>query len=173
MKTIIIFIIFILLPFFIDSVDKYKIFDILSKITNPIYKYTSLIGNEPFYKDSLLETSSFLTKNWKVFRDEAVASASTYTSIKGDLFFDDIVNTQPEWKKLYIKWYSDIDPIARRKCPRSCELIESRPDIKIAMFSVLSPGARINPHFGLNKGCIRYHLGLDTPNSPDCYINLN
>ena len=114
-----------ILPFIVETYFvPIKIFYILSNIVNPIYKYTSLIGNEPFYKDSVLETSSFLTKNWEIFRDEAVASASTYTSIKGDLFFDDIVNTKPEWKKLYIKWYSDIDPVASKKCPRSCELIQ-------------------------------------------------
>ena len=34
----------------------------ITTIANPIYKYTSLVGNEPFYKDSLLKSSTILTK---------------------------------------------------------------------------------------------------------------
>ena len=39
----------------------YYIINIVELITNPIYKYTSTIGNEPLYKDSLLESSQILT----------------------------------------------------------------------------------------------------------------
>ena len=45
--------------------------------------------------------------------------------------------------------------------------------IKIAMFSVLAPGAKILPHKGVYKGCLRFHLGLSTPNSDDCFIIIN
>lgn len=142
-------------------------------VINPVCKYTSLIGNEPFYKNSLLETTRILQKNWKVFRDEALSTYKSYTTIKEDQFFNDITDNETEWTKLYIKWHSDIDPIARKNCPKSCKLIDNLPDVKIAMFSVLSPGAYIKPHEGPYKGCLRYHLGLSTPNSEDCYIVVN
>lgn len=178
-------------PFYKDSylessqilIKKWKVFrdeaihtfmGLLLFITNPVYEYTSCIGNKPFYKDSDFESSQFLTKNWKVFRDEALSTYKSYNSIKGDLYFnDDVIRNKSEWKKLYIKWYSDIDPIARQKCPKSCQLIESLPDVKIAMFSVLLPGACIKPHVGPHKGCVRYLLGLVTPNSDNCYIVVN
>jgi len=155
------------------SKDRYAIPKLVSSITNPIYRYTSLVGNEPFYKDSLLPESRILTKNWKIFRDEALASYKTYSSIKGDMFFEDIVSTKEEWKKLYIKWHSDIDPVARKKCPKTCAIIEKLPNVKVAMFSVLAPGAKIHSHKGPYKGCIRYHLGLTTPNSSDCFISVD
>ena len=62
--------------------------------------------------------------------------------------------------KSSIKWHSDIDPVARELCPETCKIIEIFPDIKIAMFSVLAPGAKILPHKGVYKGCLRFHLGL-------------
>ena len=40
------------------------------------------------------------------------------------------------------------------------------------MFSVLAPGAVIRPHKGIFKGCLRYHLGLVTPNSDACCIEV-
>jgi len=153
--------------------DPYAIPKLVATTTTPLYRYTSLIGNEPLYEDSLLPESRMLTKNWKVFRDEALATYKTYSSIKGDMFFEDIVDTKEEWKKLYIKWHSKIDPIARKKCPKSCAIIEKLPNVKVAMFSVLAPGAKIHPHKGPYKGCIRYHLGLATPNSSDCFISVD
>jgi beta-hydroxylase len=41
------------------------------------------------------------------------------------------------------------------------------------MFSILEPGAVIRKHRGVFKGCLRFHLGLQTPNSPECFININ
>ena len=160
----------IIILFILIYLNRLLFLNYIFLITNPIFKYTSLIGNEPFYKDTLLDSCKIMRNNWKIFRDEALSTYKSYTSIKGDLFFDDIVEKPTEWKKLYIKWHSDIDPIAIKKCPKSCKIIDSLPDVKIAMFSVLTPGASIKPHVGPYKGCIRYHLGLSTPNSDDCYI---
>ena len=38
------------------------------------------------------------------------------------------------------------------------------------MFSVLSPHSKIKIHRGFYKGVLRFHLGLSTPNSDDCFI---
>ena len=143
-------------------------------VANPIFKKSSLIGNNPFYPDTILPEALYLTKNWKIFRDEAVNSYKTFSTIRGDMFFgNDIIKNDHEWKKLYIKWHSDINSTAKEKCPNSCRLIESLPNVKIAMFSVLAPGAKILPHKGPYKGCLRYHLGLATPNSNECFISVN
>ena len=149
------------------------IVELMMNRCNKFFAQSSLIGNEKMYKDTLLETSSFLTKNYEIFKEEALNSFKSYTTITKDLYFTDLVKDEDEWTKLYIKWHTDIDPIARKKCPKTCKLIESRPDIKIAMFSVLKPGARIKPHVGPYKGCVRYHLGISTPNSNDCFISVD
>lgn len=44
------------------------------------------------------------------------------------------------------------------------------PNVKIAMFSVLSAHSKIKLHRGYYKGTLRLHLGLSTPNSDDCFI---
>ena len=132
-----------------------------------------MVANRALYRDTLLPSAKILTKNWKIFRDEALSSYKTYTTIKNDMFFESIVEKEEEWTKLYIKWHSDLDPIAMQKCPKSCKIIESLPDVKVAMFSVLAPGAKILPHCGPYKGCLRYHLGLSIPDSSNCFININ
>jgi beta-hydroxylase len=140
-------------------------------LVNLLFKRCSNIGNEPFYSPELLPECRILSNNWKIFREEALKSYKSYNTIKGDLFFtNNLVNKESEWTKLYIKWHSDIDKTALNKCPESCKIIEKIPGVKIAMFSVLSPHSKINAHSGLYKGCLRYHLGLSTPNSEECYI---
>ena len=129
----------------------------------------SLIGNKVMYPPDLLSESSYLISNFSTIRREAELYKH-YKPIKGDLFFTDIVESKKDWLKLYIKWFSDITIEARTFCPKTSALIESLPRVKTAMFSVLKPHTRIFPHRGPFKGCIRFHLGLTTPNSPDCYI---
>ncbi len=38
------------------------------------------------------------------------------------------------------------------------------------MFTLLPPGSRLGAHRDPFAGSLRYHLGLMTPNSPECYI---
>jgi beta-hydroxylase len=41
------------------------------------------------------------------------------------------------------------------------------------MFTMLPPGARLTKHRDPYAGSLRYHLGLITPNSDDCYISVD
>ncbi len=179
MKLNIIKIIFILYFLYFLSLLKKRInlSSVAIMITLPpinfILEKSSTIGNKPFYRDSILKTSKILTNNWKVFRNEVSRCYKSFKTIKGDQFFENIIESDKDWTKLYIKWHSGIDKLALEKCPESCRIINSLKDIKVAMFSVLLPGAKILPHRGIYKGCLRYHLGLVTPNSDDCYISVN
>jgi beta-hydroxylase len=49
-------------------------------------------------------------------------------------------------------------------------LLSTIPSVKAAMFTILEPGAHLNPHRDPFGGSLRYHLGLVTPNSDDCFI---
>ncbi len=152
----------------------YSAINYFSNIINPYIASNSLIGNKPFYNSSFLHETRILNKNWKIFRDEALLSYNSYSDVKGDYFFeDDIIKTNNKWKKMYIKWHSNIDPLAKKLCPKSSNIISSLPNIKLAMFSLLEPGTKIHPHHGPYKGLIRYHLGLITPNSDNCFISVN
>jgi beta-hydroxylase len=77
------------------------------------------------------------------------------------------------WKKFYIKWYGQPTKEARLLCPKTTELIESIPGIRLAMFSWLDPGTIIPLHKGPSNTCVRYHLGLDTPNDDNCKITVD
>jgi beta-hydroxylase len=42
-----------------------------------------------------------------------------------------------------------------------------------AMFTVLPPGGQLTRHIDPLAVSLRYHLGLSTPNSDDCFINVD
>ncbi len=58
-------------------------------------------------------------------------------------------------------------------CPRTTQLVQSIGSIKAAMFAELPPGSKLVRHRDPYAGSYRYHLGLDTPNDPGCYINVD
>jgi beta-hydroxylase len=48
-------------------------------------------------------------------------------------------------------------------CPETARLLDAIPDLEVAFFSVLEPGAHLAAHRGAYKGLIRTHLGLVVP----------
>lgn len=114
---------------------------------------------------------NLLRENFDAIRDEALASLDKSGKIMNDMYFQGIADEG--WKRLYIKWHGPIDPLAKKECPFTCSLIEKMPEVSVAMFSILMPGSKILPHHGPAKMCLRYHLGLSTPNDPKCSITLN
>ena len=98
------------------------------------------------YDGNVVPEMQHILNNWEIIRDEAnTAIRSQFTrSINKDSLFEGL--SGPGWKRFYIKWYSDIDPIAKKLCPKTCKLIQSIPLIHSAMFSILEPGAEISYH---------------------------
>ncbi len=107
---------------------------------------------------------------WTGIRDEVLQlyNKEGMSQIKGDLFFTRIADNK--WKKFYIKWYSESLKDSRAKLPYTTKLLDSIPEVKSAMISVLEPGAVITPHVGPFRGALRYHLGLSTPQNDNCRI---
>ena len=110
---------------------------------------------------------------WEVIRDEALNAyhAGHASAIRNDMFFTNIVKTD-KWKRFYIKWYTDtVDPATQLQCPHTAKLVQSMPEVKLAMFSIMEPGTVVSEHRGPFRGAWRYHLGLDVPEEDDkCYI---
>jgi beta-hydroxylase len=48
-------------------------------------------------------------------------------------------------------------------CPRTAALLDTLPNVRSAMFSILKPRYRIAPHKGPTRAVIRAHLGLKVP----------
>ena len=107
---------------------------------------------------------------YPIIRQEALAAMLAAKPIMHEQFFQGIADAG--WKRLYIKWYGPVDPLARALCPRTCALVESLPEVHLAMFSILGPRSRIKPHSGPTRMCLRYHLGVQTPNNDACFINV-
>jgi beta-hydroxylase len=113
-----------------------------------------------------------LRDNWRTIRDEA-AGLFDQGHIRDALKDDDASFAsflKVGWKRFYVKWYGEPLPSAQTLCPKTVELVNRIPGVKAAMFALLPPGTTLNPHRDPFAGSLRYHLGLITPNSPDCHI---
>lgn len=148
-------------------------YEILSLI-NPLFTLTSKIPIQPYYHDLTTVYESLLIKlNFKMIQDEVKKLYRNFKTIDDDLFFRGLSQKKCDWTRLYLKWFDKIDPLGQELCPRTTQLMKEMPNVKIAMISVLKPGAKILPHRGPYRGCIRLHMGLFTPNSDECFINLD
>jgi beta-hydroxylase len=116
-----------------------------------------------------------LSENWQVMRDEAlklydegyIRTALDNNDIGFNSFF------KRGWKRFYLKWYDQPLRSAQALCPKTVELLNQVPAVKGAMFALLSPNSTLNPHRDPFAGSMRYHLGLVTANSDQCYINVD
>ena len=109
---------------------------------------------------------------WRDIRDEAthlfdegyIRAAEKHNDASFGSFFKE------GWKRFYLKWYGEPLPSAHALCPKTVALLATIPSVKAAMFALLPPGSKLNPHRDPFAGSLRYHLGLITPNSDDCLI---
>lgn len=116
-----------------------------------------------------------LKDNWRTIREEAlrlfdqgyIRAAAKNNDASFNSFFKE------GWKRFYLKWYAEPLPSAQALCPRTVELLRAMPAVKAAMFALLPPGGKLNPHRDPFAGSLRYHLGLITPNHDDCRIYVD
>lgn len=139
---------------------------------NLLMNLSSKLPNKPLLNVDELEDLKTLRDNWQVMRDEAL-QLSADGKIKAadglnDVGFNSFFRTG--WTRFYLKWYEDYLPSAVDQCPRTVEVLKKTPSIKAAMFASLPPGGELKQHRDPYAGSLRYHLGLVTPNSDDCYI---
>jgi len=116
-----------------------------------------------------------LQAHWEEIRAEAmslneagrIGVATGYNDLGFNSFF------RSGWKRFYLKWYGEELASARQACPRTVELLSRIPSVKGAMFASLPPEGKLVRHRDPYAGSLRYHLGLFTPNSPSCYIEVD
>ncbi len=142
---------------------------------NAIMYAFSGVPNTPYQRLEDFPELQPLVDQWQVIRDEA-AQLQAGGAIKAadkhnDAGFNSFFKTG--WTRFYLKWYDGPLPSAQQLCPRTVALVESIPSINAAMFTVLPPGARLVSHRDPFAGSLRYHLGLMTPNSPQCFIDVD
>lgn len=147
---------------------------ILSPINCLFYAF-SKVGNTAYVDIRKFPELNVLQENWQLIREEAqqlnqsaaIKAADTLNDIGFNSFF------KTGWKRFYLKWYGSSLSSAESLCPKTVALLESIPSVKAGMFAMLPPGAKLNAHSDPYAGSLRYHLGLITPNSDECYIRVD
>jgi len=136
-----------------------------------MYLFTA-VPAKPYADVRRFPELEIITAQWQTIREEAlklfdegyIRAAAKHNDIGFNSFF------RTGWKRFYLKWYGDFLPSAAALCPKTAALLADIPSVNAAMFTVLPPGSRLGAHRDPFAGSLRYHLGLVTPNSPDCNI---
>ncbi len=129
----------------------------------------------PYLRTAEFRELAPLQDNWQTIRAEAL-NLLALQKIKAAERNDDAgFNSffKYGWKRFYLKWYDASHPSAERLCPQTVALLRGIPGVKAAMFAELPPGGKLNRHRDPFAGSLRYHLGLATPNSDDCFIEVD
>lgn len=146
----------------------------IAPVNLPLYWATAKkYRGSPFFpiNAETFPNEHLLHENFEMIQREARGVAEGASLIKKELFFGRIADEK--WKRHYLKWYGPgFDPRALEECPGTCALLAQMPEVKLAMFSIMEAGAQVKPHSGPFRGCLRYHLGVETPNDDACFIEV-
>jgi len=143
---------------------------------NALVYLSSKTPNTAYLDESHFPEMQVIKNNWQVFREEGLRlrqDGATHGVVteNTDIAFHSFYKRG--WKSFYITWYGHPLPSAERLCPRSVELLRQVPTIRGALFANLPAGAFLGRHRDPFAGFVRYQLGLDTPNSDDCWIRVD
>jgi beta-hydroxylase len=147
---------------------------LLAPINTPIY-LSSSVPSRPFLELDFVPGLRFLEEHWQELREEAeqldiggkIRSSASFDDPGFNSFF------RRGWKRFYLLWYGKPLPSAEQLCPRTLELLAQVPAVRAAMFVRMAPRSRLPGHRDPYAGSLRFHLGLKTPNSPLCYIEVD
>ena len=133
------------------------------------------IRSGPFIAIEYFSDIELMTENLRVFRDEdcrlGEQAQIQKTEKNNDVGFDSFFKYG--WKRFHLKWYGFEHLSAVDSCPRSVAILKKIKCIRAAMFAELLRKGKLNPHRAPFAGSLQYHLGLSTPNSEKCYIDVD
>jgi beta-hydroxylase len=135
----------------------------------------SRVPTTPYTPVSNFPELNKLQEHWQEIRDEALhlreQEIIRAAQNNDDAGFNSFFKTG--WKRFYLKWYDASHPSAEQHCPRTVAILRGIPSIKAAMFAELPVGGHLHKHRDPYGGSLRYHLGLVTPNSDSCWIDVD
>ena len=116
---------------------------------------------------------NIIEENWEIIRDEAMQLYNLgHIAAKDDLpassFYKD-----DRWKSFYLKLYNHKLPSAYECAPKTMELLNQVPSLNLALFALLMPGKKLSDHHDPFAYTVRYSLGLVTPNSEKCGLDID
>lgn len=121
-----------------------------------------------------------IKNNWKVIQEEVLnlykngyfdSTTKPGSNASYDLGFRTFFKYG--WSKFYLTWYGYTHNSAKMLCPNTVKILEGTPAVNGAMFTMLPVGSQLTRHLDPVAVSLRYHLGLSTPNSDDCFINVD
>ncbi len=132
----------------------------------------SKVPDTPYLDVSSVDNLDLLRNNWQKIKQEAMSLLSLdhikASQTRNDAGFNTFFKRG--WRRFYLKWYNNNHESAKKLCPYTVSLINQIPNVKAAMFALLPAHSKLGAHRDPYAGSIRYHLGLSTPNSEDCFI---
>jgi beta-hydroxylase len=153
---------------------------IFSPFNCMLYMTTQPRGSKAVLDPSEFPELDLLRQNWQTIREEGLElvrqnyfdatkrpGTASYYDVGFRTFF------KYGWSRFYLNWYGYTHHSARRLCPRTVEILKKVPTVHGAMFAFLPPRSQLSRHADPIAISLRYHLGLATPNSDACFINVD
>jgi len=165
-----------------ESFGRYlrKSWPIFAPFNCVLYLSTRNNARGPVLNADVVGDLALLKEHWQVIRDEALALQSSgglesSVAVGAPGYYDVGFRTfyKYGWSKFYLRWYGYTHRSALRTCPRTLELLARVPSINGAMFSFLPPGSALTQHSDPLACSLRYHLGLATPEDPECFLEVD
>jgi beta-hydroxylase len=145
-----------------------------------LYLFTQRRARAPIMDIREFPELAPIADNWETIRAEALelyqSGAIQATSRAGNASAYDVgfrTFFKQGWSKFYVLWYGETLNSAKRLCPKTAAILAKIPQVNGAMFSLLPPGSQLNRHLDPFAISLRYHLGLATPNSDACFIDVD
>jgi beta-hydroxylase len=153
---------------------------IFSPLNCLLYMFTQPRAQQPIIDLDNFHELDEIQNNWETIREEVL-------NLYQQRYFEQTKKPESQasydigfrtffkygWSKFYIKWYGYTHDSAKKLCPKTVRILEQIPSVNGAMFTVLPPSGQLTRHLDPIACSLRYHLGLDTPNSDDCFINID
>jgi beta-hydroxylase len=157
-----------------------KAWPVFAPLNCMLYAFTEKRARRVFMDLAEFPELAPIKQNWQLIRDEAVqlyehGYFNRTTETGTGAYFDVGFRTfyKYGWRKFYLKWYGHTHASAQALCPNTLRILRDIPSVNGAMFSLLPPGGQLTRHLDPIAVSLRYHLGLKTPNSDACFINVD
>ncbi len=145
-----------------------------------LYMMTQKRAKKPIMDIADFQELNPIIENWETIRDEA-------RNLWRDKYFEQTKNPDSKayydigfrtffkygWGKFYLSWYGYTHASAVNLCPKTVEIVKSVKCVSGAMFSVLPTGSKLTRHLDPVACSLRLHLGLDTPEKEECFIEID
>lgn len=126
----------------------------------------SKVGGDEILANEAFPWVAELEANWRTIRlelDRLIPNRSALANMQEISPTQYGITGELTWKVFAFNVFGQRSERAAKACPETARLLEAIPNLELAFFSVLEPGAHLTAHRGAYKGLVRAHLGLIVP----------